>query len=152
MGLVRRFNVFTSELGLESTREGYRWRGARVGERIGGERIGASLYELGEDEQTFPYHFHHGVEEWLYVIAGEPTVRTPDGIARVRAGELICFRTGPDGAHGVRGPGRVLIFSANREPSISVYPDSDKVGTRPGDGVDRLNFRRSDAVEYWEGE
>jgi hypothetical protein len=45
------------------------------------------------------------------------------------------------------------MFSANREPSISVYPDSDKVGTRPGEHRgDRLDFRRLDAVDYWEGE
>jgi uncharacterized cupin superfamily protein len=157
MGVVRRFNVFSGELDLESTREGYSWRRARVsdrlgGERPGGDRIGASVYELGEDEQTFPYHFHHGVEEWLYVIEGEPTVRTPHGSSTLRAGELICFPAGPDGAHGVRGPGRVLLFSANREPSISVYPDSDKVGPRPGDGAERLDFRRGDAVDYWDGE
>ena len=37
--------------------------------------------------------------------------------------------------------------------SVSVYPDSGKVGVRPPrGGPDRLNFRRSDAVDYWEGE
>jgi hypothetical protein len=48
----------------------------------------------------------------------------------------------------------VLLLSANREPSISVYPDGDKIGTRPAgvEDPDRLNFRRADAVDYWEGE
>jgi hypothetical protein len=31
-------------------------------------------------------------------------------------------------------------------------PDSDKVGTRPAGGDDRLDFRRADAVGYWDGE
>jgi hypothetical protein len=44
------------------------------------------------------------------------------------------------------------MLSANRSPSIAVYPDSDKVGTRPPDDGDRLDFRRGDAVDYWEGE
>ena len=44
------------------------------------------------------------------------------------------------------------MFSADSTPSISVYPDSGKVGTRPSDPADRLDFRRSDAVDYWEGE
>lgn len=36
---------------------------------------------------------------------------------------------------------------------VSVYPDSDKVGVRPpGGGPDRLDFRRGDAVDYWDGE
>jgi uncharacterized cupin superfamily protein len=37
-----------------------------------------------------------------------------------------------------------------------VYPDSDKIGTRPGrtgvPGLDDLDFRRQDAVDYWYGE
>jgi hypothetical protein len=33
------------------------------------------------------------------------------------------------------------------------YPDSDKLGVRPpGGGPDRLDFRRGDAVDYWDGE
>jgi uncharacterized cupin superfamily protein len=92
------------------------------------------------------------VEEWLYVIAGTPTVRTPSGKRSLQAGDLMCFPTGAEGAHTVRGPGRVMIFSANRSPSISAYPESDKLGTRPADDSDRLNFRRADAVDYWEGE
>ena len=50
------------------------------------------------------------------------------------------------------GPGRLLMLSANRAPSVVVYPDSDKLGTRPADESDRLNFRRADAVGYWDGE
>ena len=48
------------------------------------------------------------------------------------------------------------MLSANRWPSISVYPDSDKIGARPEDwgthDEDRLNFRRETAVEYWDRE
>jgi uncharacterized cupin superfamily protein len=150
---MRRFNVLTDDLDHQCDREGYHWRGARgVGERLGGERIGASVYELEAGELTFPYHFHHGVEEWLYVIAGEPTVRTPAGQRTLEPGDLVSFPSGEAGAHSVRGPGRVMVVSANRAPSISAYPDSGKLGTRPGDDRDRLNFRRADAVDYWEGE
>lgn len=71
-------------------------------------------------------------------------------------GDLVCFPSGPDGAHAVRGPGRVVMFSgvaASGAPSVSVYPDSDKLGVRPPDGgPDRLDFRRGDAVDYWDGE
>jgi uncharacterized cupin superfamily protein len=151
---VHLFNVLSGVLEPGRDRPGFRCRGARVGDRIGGERIGATLYELEEGERVCPYHFHHGVEEWLYVVAGQPTVRTPDGEQTLRPGDTVCFPAGPDGAHDVRGPGRVLILSANRDPSIAVYPDSAKLGTRPGGEHehDRLNFRRDDAVDYWEGE
>jgi uncharacterized cupin superfamily protein len=153
-----RFNILTGELDAESTRDGFRWRGTRVGDRLGSQRIGASIYELEDGQRTFPYHYHHGVEEWLYVIAGTPTLRAPSGERALREGDIVCFRAGPDGAHTIAGPGRIMLVSANRQPSISVYPDSEKIGTRPGatgsshnDG-DRLDFRRRDAVSYWEGE
>ena len=133
-------------------RDGYRWRRLRVADAFGGERIGGSLYDLEDGQRTFPYHFHYGVEEWLLVVAGSPTVRTPDGERTLRAGDVVCFPAGAAGAHAVRGPGRVLILSANRTPSLSVYPDSDKIGTRPGIEEDTLNFRRADAVDYWDGE
>jgi uncharacterized cupin superfamily protein len=151
---MRRFNLRSGDLEHESDRQRFRWRATRLGDVLGSARIGASLYELAEGERTFPYHFHHGVEEWLLVVDGEPSVRTPAGERRLVAGDLLCFAAGAEGAHAVRGPGRVVIISANRDPSISVYPDSDKLGTRPGGQADEdtLNFRRADAVDYWEGE
>jgi uncharacterized cupin superfamily protein len=149
---MERFNLLTGALAHESDRDRYRHRATRVGESLGASQIGGGLYQLPEGEQTFPYHFHHGVEEWLVVLEGRPVVRTPDGERELRRGDVVCFPPGPDGAHVVRGPARVLILSANHSPSISVYPDSDKLGTRPGGDDDRLNFRRADAVDYWDGE
>jgi uncharacterized cupin superfamily protein len=154
--MPRRFNLLHGELepgGMD--RPGYVQRATRVGAAIGGELIGGTVYEVAADERICPYHYHHGVEEWLYVISGEPTLRAPDGERTLRAGDIACFPTGPDGAHTVQGPGRVLMLSANRWPSISVYPDSDKVGPRPTpdfEDPDRLNFLRGDAVDYFEGE
>jgi uncharacterized cupin superfamily protein len=85
------------------------------------------------------------------VVDGAPTLRTPDGERTLRKGDLLCFPSGPAGAHALRGPGRVLIFSANAQHSVVAYPDSDKLGTR-GDRADAHNFRRADAVDYWYGE
>ena len=114
------------------------------------------MYELEEGERVCPYHYHHGVEEWLFVVAGTPTLRTPDGEQPLRAGAVVCFPGSPEGAHTVHGPGRVLMLSDEVWPAVVVYPDSDKVGARPGPwGTytdDRRNFRRSDAVDYWDGE
>ena len=154
---MHRFNVLTGELPVHQDRSGYTWDGRRgVASERGLRCFGASVYELPEGQWTFPYHYHHGVEEWLYVVAGAPTLRDPDGERVLTPGDLTCFPSGPEGAHAVRGPGRVVIFSgvATAEAaSVSVYPDSDKVGVRPpGGGPDRLDFRRGDAVDYWDGE
>jgi uncharacterized cupin superfamily protein len=66
--------------------------------------------------------------------------------------ETVCFPSGTAGAHAVRGPARILMLGARRTPSVVVYPDSDKLGTRPPEAGDRLNFRRNTAVDYWDGE
>jgi len=154
---VRRFNVLSDELPSRQDRPGFAWRGRRgVASEAGLGWLGASVYELAAGQSAFPYHYHHGVEEWLYVVAGAPTLRDPAGERELSPGDLVCFPSGPDGAHAVRGPGRVMMFSGVQSTgaaSVSVYPDSDKVGVRPpGGGPDRLDFRRRDGVDYWEGE
>lgn len=154
---MRRFNVLSGELEVEpEPRAGFHGSSRRVGEAIGATLIGGTVYELGEAERVCPYHYHHGQEEWLYVVSGRPTLRTPEGERELRTGDTVCFGTGPESGHDVRGPGRVLLLSANRWPEVVVYPDSDKLGARPApwpeQAADRGNFRRADGVDYWEGE
>jgi uncharacterized cupin superfamily protein len=154
---VRSFNVFDGELDLERDRPGFSWRRAIVGEKIGAEKIGASVYELQPGERTFPYHYEYGAEEWLLVIAGTPTLRDPDGDHELRPGDTVCFREGPEGAHQVRNdsdaPVRILIASTKSVPDAAVYPDSGKIGIWTGNEADppRL-FRIDSAVDYWDGE
>jgi uncharacterized cupin superfamily protein len=154
---VKAFNVFDGELDLSRDRPGFSWRRAMVGEQIGAEKLGASLYELEPGERTFPYHYEYGVEEWLLVVAGRPTLRDPDGEHELGPGDIVCFREGPDGAHQVRNdtdePTRVLILSTKQSPDAAVYPDSGKIGIWPGNPADpgRL-FRISSEVDYWDGE
>src|SRR5580692_4545344 len=37
--------------------------------------IGASVWETKAGYAQGPYHFHDGVEEWMYVVSGEPVLR-----------------------------------------------------------------------------
>ena len=141
-------NVFSPEFDHSSEREGYRWRSARVGAGAGAKQIGGCVYELGDGEKTYPYHFHYAMEEWLVVLSGAPVLRGPDGDRVLRAGDVVCFPTGPDGGHQVAGPGSVLILSASQAPESIEYPDSGKVGVRPPGKI----FRMGDATDYWEGE
>jgi len=145
---VRRVNVFSLELVPAFDREGYRWRRARVGDLLGAKRVGGTVYELPEGERTFPYHFHHAIEEWAIVLDGAPTLRGPDGERTLRRGDVVCFPVGPEGAHQLRGPATLLLVSANRPLEAVEYPDSGKVGVSPP----RKIFRAADEVDYWEGE
>jgi uncharacterized cupin superfamily protein len=117
-------------------------------ERLGASVIGACVYEMEAGAKLGPYHFHHGVEEWLYAVSGAPILRAPDGERTLEPGELVAFPAGPAGAHTAHGPGRVVMFSAGDrgwgEAFISVYPDSDKIAAAPG-----VMFRRADAIDTW---
>jgi len=152
---MRKVNLFDCQLEEHLDRGTIANRGTSVATRIGAHRIGAGLYKTDQGRWVWPYHYHHGIEEWLYVVSGSPVLRDPAGERTLNAGDTVCFPSGHSGAHTVAGPGRVVIFSFGGwpDPSVCVYPDSDKVGTRPGDtgvpGLDNLNFRRADAVGYW---
>ena len=116
----------------ERAQPGYSWRRLHVGRRLGGELLGASLFELDPGERSFPYHFQYGNEELLLVVAGTPTVRHAEGERVLAAGDAVIFRRGSEGAHQVTNrsdaPCRFLMISTMHAPEISVYPDSEKIG------------------------
>jgi uncharacterized cupin superfamily protein len=145
---VRRVNIRRPELDHSSERDGYRWQAAKIGRQLGSERVGATLYVLGEGEKSYPYHFHHVMEEWAIVLEGAPTLRSPAGERGLRRGDVFCFPAGPDGGHQLRGPGTVLLISTRPTHDTAEYPDSAKLGSSPPGKL----FRLADAVDYWEGE
>jgi uncharacterized cupin superfamily protein len=83
-----------------------------------------------------PYHWQVGEEEWLLVLEGEPTLRTPGGEERLRPWDIALFVRGEKGAHQVRNdtgsPVRVAFFSSVADPEVAVYPDDGKVGVVAG--------------------
>jgi uncharacterized cupin superfamily protein len=148
---VKRFNLHTAETELEGSEpDGFKSRGNRFGKEIGASLIGGTVYDIDAGEAICPYHFEYGDEEWLIVLTGEPTLRTPDGETALEPGDVVCFPAGPEGAHKVTGPARVLMISTLNEPSVAVYPDSDKLGVFVSDY--RLMVKRDSGVDYWQGE
>ena len=155
---MKRFNLYGDEWERERERDGYSWRATSFGPAIGASLVGASVYELPPGEKSFPYHYEWGNEEWLLVVSGRPTLRTPEGDHELDAGDVVCFAEGPDGAHqvqnGTEEPVRIVFFSTKRFPAVAVYPDSDKLGIWIADEgkQDSLIVRRDSEVDYWEGE
>ena len=94
---------------------------------LGGETLGATLYELSRGG-GIAYHFHHGTEELLVVLRGRLTLRTPDGTRDVGTGELVHFPVGPAGTHAITNdcdePVRYLMISTLRSPNVTEYPDT----------------------------
>lgn len=129
---------------------GFRARYRQLGPMLGGELLGATVYEFDPGERNGPYHYEIGNEECLLVLAGTPTLRHPEGRDVLDVGDMIVFRDGPDGAHQLinesTAVARVLILSTMREPYGCSYPDTGKLSTLGG------IFRIADAVDYWDGE
>ena len=48
-------------------------------ERLGAKVLGATVYEMKAGETRGPYHYHDGVEEWMYVVSGAPILRDHSG-------------------------------------------------------------------------
>jgi uncharacterized cupin superfamily protein len=152
------FNLFHGEADVGPSGDeppGYELtRAARVGKAIGAKRLGLSIYDLPAGQAICPYHFEWTDEEWLIVVAGTPTLRTPEGERVLAPGDTVCFPEGPDGAHHIRndaeGIARVALLSTKNDVSIAEYPDSDKVGVWAGET--RYMLRRSEHLEYWDGE
>ena len=152
------FNLFRGEtFGDDSDPPGFRAQSAQLGPMLGASRLAMTVYDLPPREAICPYHFHWGDEEWLIVVAGTPTVRTPAGEQTLEAGDVVCFPVGPDGAHRVHNASdaaaRVALFSNKHEFGIIEYPDSDKIGVwgRRDQSLDHL-IRRIPELDYWEGE
>ena len=150
------FNVFTGEmddLSTEKTPDGYRCNAASIGKRLGASRMGMTVYELPPGQAVCPYHFEWTDEEWLVVLAGNPTLRTPGGERVLEPGDAVCFPVGPDGAHLVRaneGTARVALMSTKNPVGVAEYPNIDKVGVW-ADGTHYM-LRRSEHLDYWDGE
>jgi uncharacterized cupin superfamily protein len=154
---VRRVNAFSADCEFDDADpDGYRSGVAPVGKAAGGEALAVKVFELPPGQAVCPYHYEYE-EEWLVVLGGLVTVRTPGGAEELVSGEIARFAPGPAGAHKVSNRGkataRVMMFSSAREPAVAVYPDSDKIGVWPGNSRDELMVRRADGnVGYWDGE
>jgi len=153
-------NVFDDEWEPGTGRQGYVSHLRSLGDTLGAEKMGATVYGIAPGERLWPYHFHYAEEEWLLVLDGEPSLRTPEGVQRLRTGDLVAFRRGPDGAHEVRNETsslvRVLMISTKEDVEVGVFPDSGKIAAsanRLGSGERVRLLNRPEAnLDYFDGE
>jgi len=128
----------------------------RLGRQLGATQTGMSVYELPPGQSVCPYHYEYGEEEWVLVLTGRPTLRTPDGERELAPFDAAFFPIGPDGAHQIRNDTaetvRIAMWSTVITPSATAYPDSGKVGVWTGVEGENLMARRSGHVEYYDGE
>lgn len=127
-----------------------------MGDGVSGKRLArsadcplvAAVWQLEPGAEPGPYHLHHGTDEYLVVLRGRPTLRTPEGERVLVEGDAVQFPRGLAGAHQVRNeteePVRVVIFAYHGSPDVIEYLDDGVTivgaSTPSGDG-ERL-FRR----------
>jgi uncharacterized cupin superfamily protein len=150
----RFFNLSQLELRRRDD-EGHDFRSRGLGEAVGAERTGFAVYELAPGEHAWPYHYELSVEEWLLVIEGELTLRTPAGESPLRAGDIVCFPVGPEGAHQMRNdsaaPVRFALPSAGADGAyVAIRPDSNTAYVE-GPGFFQI-VPLDVSMEYWERE
>ena len=153
---MHRFNLSNTQFEYDpADPEGYRSGRGRTA-RGTALRTGASVYELPPGQAICPYHYELAEEEWLLVLEGRPTLRTPEGEEQLDMSDLIFFPTGPEGAHKVTNATesvvRVVMWSEVVYPAATIYPDSDKLGVFTADRADDLMVKRSSGVKYFDGE
>ena len=154
---MRRINISAPEFAYDETDpDGFRSGMARLGPDLGAKQLGTTVYELPPGQAVCPYHYEYAEEEWLLVLEGRPTLRHPEGSDELQQWDVVCFPTGPEGAHGIRNdteePVRVLMWSSVIHPAATVYPDSDKIGIWTGNKEDDVMVRRESGVEYFDRE
>jgi len=154
---VRRVDVSDPTFSFDpADPEGFRSGMFRLGKQLGAEQTGMSVYELPPGQALCPYHYEYAEEEWVLVLDGRPSVRTPEGVVQLDPFEVMFFPRGPEGAHQIRNDTdarvRVVMWSNVVYPAATAYPDSDKIGVWTGDKAEDVMVTRSSAVDYFHGE
>jgi uncharacterized cupin superfamily protein len=108
--------------------------------------------QLNPGKYSFPYHFHRNSEEMMYVISGEMTVRSPNGLEILGPGQMVFFELGETSAHQFYNHSDTLCLyldiRSNMGIDVTEYPDSGKVNISPFG----LIFEKDTHTDYFKGE
>jgi uncharacterized cupin superfamily protein len=126
--------------------------GAELGRLIGSSRLESAVWKLPHGTHTCPYHWHTAEEELLVVLAGTPTLRSPQGTFALRRGDVVAFPTNEHGAHRLWNDGAedaLLLIVANSDTAdVCFYPDSEKLMVE----VTNTLVRSRPQLDYFDGE
>ena len=134
----------------------YRSQMAGVSEGTVATQLGCGYDIVPPGMRSCPYHFHWAQEEMFVILDGEGTLRVADEHIPVKSGDVIFIPAGPEYPHHLINTGlrdlKYLSISTQQQPEVCEYPDSGKVGVFPPEGGQRLIQRRSESLDYWDGE
>lgn len=127
-------------------------------------RLGIRRYHIEPGHTAWPFHAHLANEEIIVIEQGAGTVRYEEDRFDVSSGDVMGFPADPEGAHQLINTSdddlTYLCVSTMREPDVTLYPDSDKLGVLagepPGGDSDGRSFEtyldNNQTLDYWDGE
>ena len=131
----------------------YAWRSvADISEQIHSKHLKFNIRILEPGKYSYPYHSHRNAEEMFIILEGEAKLRTPEGVQSVKAGDVIFFEMGPEGAHQLKNDSaedcKYVDIRTDLGMDVCDYPDSMKVNILP----DVELYEKSTQVDYFHGE
>lgn len=125
-----------------------------VSEGTAAQKLGAGYDVLAPGMRSCPYHYHLAQEEMFVIVEGHGSLRVAGQLLPVHAGDVVFIPPGPAYPHQFintsDAPMKYLSISTQERPEICYYPDSGKLGAF-AEGHS-LRQRRSDTLDYWDGE
>jgi uncharacterized cupin superfamily protein len=145
----------SSDLNLEKNRSpipDFAWKASPLLEEVAKAKyLHFDIKSLLPDKFSYPYHFHRNAEELFIILAGEATLRSPDGFATVSKGDLLFFEEGSEGAHQLYNHGNepcvYVDIRTRTNVDVCEYPDSGKINILPAMDI----FEAGSKVRYYSG-
>ncbi len=141
------------------------FKSKRLAAPAGAQAIGCNWFELAPKKIAFPYHYHAGIEENIFILSGCGTLRIGSETVEVQEGDYMAFPAGPRFAHSLKNTGekalQYLVISNKSSVDIVGYPDSKKVAVMatpdpnewpPQKAWIRMIIKEQPSVDYFEGE
>lgn len=96
------------------------------------DQCAVSFIEVPPGNHAFAYHYHERNEEIFYIISGVGALRTSKGEKTVKAGDIITFPIGEEGAHVMSNASETenlvyIDFGTNNTPEVVNLPDINKI-------------------------
>lgn len=114
-----------------------------LGDANGLTKFGVNLTEMAPGAISALRHWHSEEDEFIYIVAGTPTLVTDAGEEILRAGMCACFPAGSGDGHRLENRSDAVVHYlevGNRSAGEQVhYPDSDMIMHKEADGSRRFS-------------
>lgn len=124
--------------------------------RNGGNQCAVIMYDILPGKSSYPFHYHSSSEEVFFIISGQGTLETVDGVVPVSTGTIIVCPVGESGAHKLTNisscePLSYIDIDTVPKTDMATYPHTGKIAIFTTDGFAKLYWQNSN-VPYYDGE